>query len=229
MGLIDDLVTANRIASDQGLVDAYGHVSVRHDQDPNRYLMSRDRAPTLVTAADIHEFDLDSNPSPGPVQKHYLERYIHGEIYKARPDVMAVVHSHALSLILFSVVGESLQPIFHMSSFLHTGVPVFEIRDTAGMTDLLVKTPLLGAALAHTLADKRVVLMRGHGATIVGPSIKETIFRAIYTMVNAELQERARAFGGTKFLAPEEAAIKDSSRASLERAWQFWKHRAERP
>jgi HCOMODA/2-hydroxy-3-carboxy-muconic semialdehyde decarboxylase len=226
--LVEDLVTANLIATDQGLVDAFGHLSARHDSNPERFLMSRYIAPGLVTRDDVVEFDLDSNPIEGSPQGHYTERFIHGEIYKARPDVNAIVHSHALALILFSIVKETLWPVFHMSSFLAQGVPVFEIRDDAGMTDLLVRTPAIGASLAKSLADKDVVLMRGHGATIVGPSIKEAVYRAVYTMINAELQERARRFDSPTYLSAEEATIADKSRSAFQRAWGFWSRRVGR-
>ncbi len=226
--LIEELVTANLIASDQGLVDAFGHVSARDDRRSDRYLMSRYVSPGIVTADDICEFDLDSNSLGDPALGQYTERFIHGEIYKARPDVNAIVHSHALALILFSIVKEKLWPVFHMSSFLARGVPIFDIRDDAGMTDLLIRTPALGVSLSASLADKNVVLMRGHGATIVGGSIKEAVYYAVYSMVNAELQERARRFDDPTFLAPEEAAIADKSRSAFNRAWQLWSRRVGR-
>src|SRR5260221_5612250 len=167
--LIEDLVAANRVLADLGVVDGFGHVSVRHDKDPNRYLMSRSMAPALVKADDILEYDLDGVAVDAKGRALFLERFIHGEIYKARPDVKAVVHSHSPSVIPFGVSKTRLQPIYHMSSFLGLDVPVFEIRDTAGpASDLLVREAQIGAALAKVLADKTVALMRGHGSVTVG-------------------------------------------------------------
>ena len=171
--LIEDLVAANRILADQGVVDGYGHVSARHNLDPKRYLLARSMAPELVTAEDIVEFDLDSNPVDPRGRKFYLERFIHGEIYKARPEVKSVVHHHSPAVIPFGVTNVPLRPIYHMAAFVGLGVPVFEIREAGGMTDMLVSTPELGRALARTLGDKPAALMRGHGAVVVGASIPE--------------------------------------------------------
>src|SRR5881397_1979579 len=163
--LVEDLVAANRILVDQGVLDGYGHVSARHDRDPNRYLMSRSLAPELVTGADILEYDLDSTPVEPRGRSLYLERFIHGEIYRARPDVKAIVHHHSPSVIPFGVSPVPLRPLYHMSAFLGGGVPVFDIKAAAGQaTDMLVRTPALGHALAQTLGDRPVALMRGHGA-----------------------------------------------------------------
>ena len=166
--LIEDLVAANRILASEGVVDGYGHVSARHDKDPNRYLLARSMAPELVTAADIVEFDLDSNAVDPRGRKLYLERFIHGEIYKARPDVKAVVHHHSPAVIPFGVSTVPMRPIYHMAAFVAQGVPVFEIRQVGGMTDMLVRTPELGRALARTLGNSPAALMRGHGAVVVG-------------------------------------------------------------
>ncbi|MGH7356385.1 MAG: class II aldolase/adducin family protein, partial [Candidatus Rokuibacteriota bacterium] len=155
--LVEDLVAANRILVDQGVLDGYGHVSVRHDRDPNRYLMSRSIAPELVTVADIMEYDLDSVPVDPRGRTTYLERFIHGEVYKLRPDVKAVVHNHSPSMIPFGVTGAPLRPLYHMSAFLSGGVPVFDIRAATGQTtDMLVRDPLLGRALAQALGDRPV-------------------------------------------------------------------------
>src|SRR5690242_20878680 len=148
--LLDDLVAANRILAAEGVVDAYGHVSARHGRNPNRYFLARSIAPELVNAADILEFDLDSNALDSKGRALYLERFIHGEIYRARPDVNAVVHCHTPSLIPFGVTGVPLQPVFGLAGFISEGVPVFDTRKVAGMTDLLVRNPALGRALAHT-------------------------------------------------------------------------------
>src|SRR5262249_34567613 len=161
--LIEDLIAANRILAMQGVVDAMGHVSVRHNRDPNRYLMSLARAPELVTEADIMEYDLDSNPVRDPGRRQYSERYIHGEIYKLRPDVFAIVHAHTQSVVPFTVSTVKLRAIAHSGGFLAEGLPNFEIREAGGMTDMLVNNAALGRALAEKLGDKVAILMRGHG------------------------------------------------------------------
>ena len=233
-GLVEDLVAANRILFDHGVVDAFGHVSVRHDRDPSRFLLARNMAPGLVTADDIVEFDLDGNPVTARGRPVYLERFIHGEIYRERPDVGAVVHSHAPAVVPFGTVPSvALQPIWHMSGFLGQGVPVFEIRDAAGdASDLLIRNNRLGRALALSLGDACVVLMRGHGATVVGATLKESVFRAVYTQMNAELQIQARQLGPITFLTDGEArATTVSVGSQIERAWALWKRQAlaERP
>ncbi|PYO27191.1 MAG: aldolase [Candidatus Rokuibacteriota bacterium] len=228
-GLIEDLVAANRILVDQGVLDGYGHVSARHDRDPNRYLMSRSIAPELVTAADIMEYDLDSNPADARGRGSYLERFIHGEIYKARPDVKAVVHSHSPSVIPFGVTGVPLRPLYHMSAFLGAGVPIFDIRTASGeMTDMLVRNPALGRALAQTLGARAVALMRGHGNVVVGASLPQVVFRGVYTEVNARLQAQAMALSANvTYLDPEEARkAEDSIAPTLPRPWELWKRKA---
>ena len=165
--LIEDLVAANRILADQGLLDGWGHVSVRHNRDPNRFLMARGVAAQLVIPKDILEFDLDSQPVDThglPMSALFTERYIHGEIYKLRPDVIAIVHTHAPSLIPFGVTKVPLQPMYHRSAFISFGIPVFEIRERAGMTDMLIRNATLGHNLAEALGDHPAALMRGHGA-----------------------------------------------------------------
>jgi HCOMODA/2-hydroxy-3-carboxy-muconic semialdehyde decarboxylase len=226
--LVEDLVAANRILADQGLVDGYGHASVRHDRDPNRYLMSRSLAPELVTAGDILEYDLDSNAVDAQGRALFLERFIHGEIYKARPDVKAVVHNHSPSVIPFGVSGQSLRPLYHMSAFLGGGVPLFEIRDAGGMTDMLIRNPALGQALARTLGPRPVALMRGHGAVVVGPSIQVAVFRSVYTEMNARLQAQAMALGqNVNYLQPEEAEKAEASvGGTIGRPWELWKRKA---
>src|ERR1700686_3861808 len=178
--LVADLVTANHILFDQHVVDAFGHVSVRHDKRPNRFLLARSMAPALVTAADILEFDLDGNPLAANGRAVYLERFIHGEIFRARPDVGAIVHSHSHAVIPFGVVtSDALRAIFHMSGFIGTETPVFEIRSHAGEgSDLLIRNRALGAALAGRLGARPVVLMRGHGVTVAAPDLREAVFRA---------------------------------------------------
>ena len=227
--LVEDLVAANRILVDQGVLDGYGHVSARHDRDPSRFLMSRSLAPELVTAADVLEYGLDSEPVAAG-RTSYLERFIHGEIYRARPDVRAIVHSHSPSVIPFGATGAPLRPLYHMSAFLSGGVPVWDIeRAAGGATDMLVRTPALGYALAQALGARPVVLMRGHGAVVVGTSLPQVVFRSVYTEVNARLQAQAIALGGgnVTYLSPEEAAKAEGSIAStLGRPWELWKRKA---
>jgi ribulose-5-phosphate 4-epimerase/fuculose-1-phosphate aldolase len=227
--LIEDLVAANRILVDQGVLDGYGHVSMRHPADPARYLMSRSLAPELVTAADVLEYDLDSNPIDARGRTTFLERFIHGEIYKVRSDVKAVVHSHSPSVIPFGVSGTALRPLYHMSAFLGESVPVFDIRSAmGGMTDMLVRTPQIGQALARTLGTRPVALMRGHGAVAVGPSLPHAVFRSVYTEIHTRLQAQAMALGGNvTFLDPEEARRAEASiDGTLSRPWELWRRKA---
>jgi ribulose-5-phosphate 4-epimerase/fuculose-1-phosphate aldolase len=229
--LIEDLVAANRILADQNVLDGYGHVSARHDRDPARFLMSRSLAPELVTAADIMEYDQDSEPVDPRGRTSYLERFIHGEIYRARPDVQAVVHSHSPSVIPFGVTGVPLRPLFHMSAFLGAGAPVWDIRAAAGGdTDMLVRTRALGGALARTLGSHAVALMRGHGAVTVAGGLPLVVFRSVYTEVNARLQAQAMGLGGAvTYLSPEEAKRAEASVAgTVARPWELWKRKLRR-
>lgn len=225
--MIQDLVLGNKILYHQKVVDAFGHVSVRHDKDPNRYLMSRYVPPGLVTPDDIVTFDLDSQPLDKTGLRYYSERFIHGEIYKIRPDVHAIVHCHAPQLIPFGATGYPLRPLYHMSAFLECrgrGVPIFDIRAAAGPTDMLIRTPDLGAALARSLEDKPMVLMRGHGATLVGVSIKQVVFRSVYAVQNAALQVDALRLGEPVYLEGEEAVkAAETSDRVVERPWSLWR------
>jgi ribulose-5-phosphate 4-epimerase/fuculose-1-phosphate aldolase len=225
---LDDLVLANKILFRFNIVDAFGHISVRDERDPkNRYLMSRHIPLGMVTARDIVTFDMNSNPLTHIDVPQMSERFIHGEIYKLRPDVISVVHCHARPLIPFGTAkGARLRPLTHMCGFLGCGVPIYEIREAGGMTDMLVRTAPLGKALAEVLADKSVVLMRGHGATMVGTSIQEAVFRAIFATENATIQMQAHALGAggkVEFLSDEESA-KSSKGRNVPRAWTLWKH-----
>jgi len=223
--LAQDIVAASRILAQHEVLDAYGHVSARSDKRPDRFVMSRSLAPALVTAADLMELDADSEPLPGDKRKGFLERYIHGEIYRARPEVMAVVHSHSASVIPFGVTRTRLQPIYHMGSFLWSGTPVFEIRKTKPDNDLLIRDRPLGKALAHSLGKCTCVLMRGHGMTVVGDCVAEAVFRAIYTEMNARLQIQAGQLEGPiAFLSDEEGKRSTgTNRSTLERPWELWK------
>jgi ribulose-5-phosphate 4-epimerase/fuculose-1-phosphate aldolase len=224
--LIQDLVYANRILYDQGVIDAFGHVSVRDEKNPAQFFLSRSMAPGLVTTKDILEYDLEGSPIDPRGRAVYLERFIHAAIYRARPDVKAVVHSHSPSLIAFSVTGTRLRPVYHLSSFLGAGTPIFDIRDAAGMTDMLIRDNHLGDALAKVLGNKPVALMRGHGSVVVGDSIPQAVYRIIYADINARLQMDAARLGAITFLSPEEAAKSAAMLdAQVPRAWELWKSR----
>ena len=226
--LLEDLVAASRILAAEGVLDGYGHVSMRHPGSPDRYLMARSLAPALVTAEDIMEFDLESNPVDARGRTMFRERFIHGMLYRARPDVMAVVHSHSPAVIPFGITPVAMKPTFHMAAFLYEEPPVFEIRDHAGWTNMLITSNELGAALARTLGDRSVALMRGHGNIVVGPTLPIAVFRAIYTEVNARLQTTAIMLGGPiNYLAPEEGEIITyKHKGDVGRAWELWKKKA---
>src|ERR1700690_3463128 len=225
--VLEDIVVGSRILADFGVVDGFGHVSARHPTNPNHFLMSRSLAPALVTADDIMEFDLDGNPVDARGRAVFLERFIHSEIYKARPDVMSVVHSHSPGVIPFTVTRVPLRAMFHNPSFLAAGVPVWDIRKDFGETNMLVSDAALGKSLAETLGDKSVVLMRGHGDVTVAPSVKMAVFRAYYTDVNAKLQSQAIALGGeVNYLTPGEGEKADKTNfIVLDRIWNLWKMR----
>ena len=223
--VLDDLAAASRILADQGVVDAFGHVSMRHPQANDRYLMSRSLAPALVQPDDIMEYDLDSEPCDARGRSSFLERFIHGEIYKARPDVMSVAHSHSPSVIPFGLVAQPMRAMYHNAAFIAGGVPVFDIAEKFGATDMLVGNPAKGVALAEVLADKPVVLMRAHGSVAVGPSLVIAVFRAVYTEVNAKLQLQATTLGGPIAALDTEEGVKadEVNKVSSARAWDLWK------
>src|SRR5262245_11792007 len=222
--ILADLVLANRILYALGVVDAYGHVSARDPKRPDHYFLSRALAPALVRAYDLMAYDLDSRPVEDRGCELYSERFIHGEVYRARGDVHAVVHSHSPTVIPFGISKTALAPVYHMASFIPPAVPVFEIREAAGMTDLLIRTNALGKALAATLGDNAVALMRGHGNVVVGSNLKYAVFRAYYTEVNARLQLQARVLDGPlTFIDPQESAKTNGGKGiNPERAWDMW-------
>ena len=224
---IADLAAASRILAAQGVVDGFGHVSMRHPDASDRYLMSRSIAPALVTPDDIIEYDLDSNPCNAAGRGSFLERFIHGEIYKARSDVMSVVHSHSPSVIPYGLVDVPMRAMFHNAAFLASGVPVFDIREQFGPTDMLVSDSARGVALAVCLADKPVGLMRAHGSVACGPSLQIAVFRAVYTEVSARIQHWAAALAGDAPLAAlseEEGVLADvPNRTAGMRAWDLWR------
>jgi ribulose-5-phosphate 4-epimerase/fuculose-1-phosphate aldolase len=225
--LIEDIVTGSRVLADFGVLDGFGHVSARHPANPNRFLMSRSLAPALVTANDIMEFDLDGNAVDARGRSLFLERFIHSEIYRARPDVMSVVHTHSSGVIPYTISQVPLRAVFHNAAFLAAGAPVWDIRKDFGETDMLVRDAAIGKALALTLGDKSVVLMRGHGDVTVGPSVKLAVFRAYYTDVNARLQSQAIALGSEpSYLTPGEGVKADAvNLAIIDRIWNLWKMR----
>ena len=225
--LIDDIVTGSRVLADFGVLDGFGHVSARHPANPNRFLMSRSLAPALVTADDIMEFDLDGNAVDARGRSLFLERFIHSEIYRARPDVMSVVHTHSPGVIPYTISQIPLRAVFHNAAFLAAGAPLWDIRKGFGETDMLVRNAAIGKDLALTLGDRAVVLMRGHGDVTVGPSVKLAVFRAYYTDVNARLQSQAIALGGEpNYLTPGEGAKADAvNLAVVDRIWNLWKMR----
>ena len=225
--LVQELVLANHILANEGVVDAYGHVSVRDPNNANHFWLARHLAAGVVTASDIIEYDLDSKPVSGDPSAGYTERFIHGEIYRARPDVMAIVHCHSPDLIPFGVSKVPLRPVYHMAGFLEVPVPIFEIRDAGGITDMLIRNPELGRALAKTLGQKPAALMRGHGAVVVAPSLHVVTGRAYYMNMNARLQEQAILLGGAvTYLDPQEAQ-KTGAQDGFERAWDYWKHQVK--
>ena len=225
--LLEDIVIGSRVLADFGVLDGFGHVSARHPSNPNHFLMARSLAPALVTADDIMEFDLDGNAVDARGRSVFLERFIHSEIYRARPDVMAVVHTHSGGVIPFSVTKVPLKAMFHNPAFLAVGVPVWDIRKDFGETSMLVSDAALGKSLAQTLGDKPVVLMRGHGDVAVAPSVKMAVFRAYYTDVNARLQAQAMALSGeVNYLTPGEGEKADKTNfIVIDRIWNLWKMR----
>jgi HCOMODA/2-hydroxy-3-carboxy-muconic semialdehyde decarboxylase len=227
--LVAKLALANRILDDQGVVDGFGHVSVRHDASAAHFLLARNMAPGLVNAEDILTFDLDGQALDAAGRRVYLERFIHGEIYRARPDVQAIVHSHSPSVIPFAATRTPLRPLYHMSGFLGAGSALFEIRDVAGNTDLLIRDPPLGRALAAALGAHAAVLMRGHGSTVVGASLEQAVYRAIYAEINARLQAQAVVLGAVTYLNDEEAAKAAATNdTQLARTWELWERRVIR-
>jgi HCOMODA/2-hydroxy-3-carboxy-muconic semialdehyde decarboxylase len=226
--VIRDLVIANRILAHEKVVDAYGHVSVRHPIDPERYLLACSRSPELVECSDILEFNLNSDPVASENRHLYLERYIHGSIYEARPDVKAVVHSHAEDLLPFSISSTPLRPVIHNASAMGLDAPVWDIRDSFGDTDLLVTNQDRGRDMAKALTEANVVLMRGHGFTAVGPTLFETVRLSIYLPKNARVYMAALRLGEVKTLSAGEVVRRrfDPAGSETRRVWEYWSRRA---
>jgi len=225
--VLEDLAAASRILAAQNVVDAFGHVSLRHPSAPDRYLMAKSISPARVTPEDIIEYDLDSNTVNANGRGSFLERFIHGEIFKARPDVMSVVHSHSPSVVPFGLVGVPMQAMFHNAGFIAAGVPVFDIAEKFGATDMLVGTIEKGEALIEVMGNYNIVLMRGHGSVACGPTLQTAVFRAVYTEVNARIQHYAVALGGGMPMAAldaEEGRLADEvNQGAGMRAWDLWR------
>ena len=220
-----EVAVANRILGTEGVIDAFGHVSLRHPERPDRYLLSRSRAPALVEPDDILEFTLDSEPVEPPTVQLYAERVIHGEIYKARPDVIAVCHHHSAAIMPFAISGEAMVPVFHLGAAMGPVVPFWDSRDDFGDTNLLVVKPEEGASLARALGKHSMVLMRRHGATVVGASLRELVFRSIYSCDNARYLAEAKRLGNFGPLTPGEVAMAQEiyTRPNTHtRAWEYW-------
>jgi ribulose-5-phosphate 4-epimerase/fuculose-1-phosphate aldolase len=231
LSLTEDLVVAYRVLAEHGVIDAYGHVSVRSSSNALRYYLARHVAPELVVESDIIEYDLDSNPLNAGERISVRERFIHGEIYKTRPDIMCVVHNHSPSVVPFSATTQALRPIFHMSAFIGLGVPNFEIRQAQKGSDLLVKTPYLGQALARTLGGHPAALMRGHGSVTVGETVARAVGRSIYLEMNARMQMQAMSIAGPggQITFMDDAEVAESApRQEYDRAWHLWRTRALR-
>ena len=222
MTLLQDLVIAYRILAEHGIIDAYGHISVRSPTNPERFWMARSVAPELVTEADMMEFDMDSEPVDAQGRSPVNERFIHGEVYKARPEVMAVVHNHSPSVIPFCCTNTTLRPIFHMSAFIGLGVPNWEIRDAQEGSDMLVRNTYLGQSLARKLGRHPAALMRGHGAVVVGESLAVAVGRSVYLEQNARMQFQAEILAG----ADGTITFLDDKEVAANVAWQeygrFW-------
>jgi HCOMODA/2-hydroxy-3-carboxy-muconic semialdehyde decarboxylase len=222
------LALANRILAHEGVLDGFGHVSMRHPADPNRYLLARSRSPELIEPSDILEFTLDSQPLVPPTGFLYGERVIHGCIYQARPDVHAVCHHHSRAVMPFCISGVPLQPVDHLGATMGAVIPFWDQRDEFGDTDLIVAKPEEGQSLARALGPNWVVLMRRHGATVAGISMEEMVFRSVFSCRNAEMQREAQALGGISKLTPveiEKAGAFNLEPRPIARAWEYWSTR----
>ena len=228
--LLDDLVASNRILAEHGVIDAYGHVSMRSPDNPKRFFIARAIAPETVQPEDIMKYDLDGQPlddgGPNSGRDSVSERFIHSEIYRARPDVMSVVHNHSPSVIPFSVTGVRMRALFHMASFIGEGLPVFEIRKVKKGSDLLVRDPKLGAALAKSLGKQAAALMRGHGSVTVGENLQRAVGRSVYLEMSARMQMQALLLSN-KITYLDAAEVKASAPVQdYKRAWPMWREKA---
>ena len=227
--LLRDLVIANRILANENVVDAYGHVSVRSPDNPDRYFLSCSRSPELVQRSDIMEFELDGSPVGGDSRNPYLERFIHGATYERNPDIRAVVHSHAEEVLPFTITSQPLLPVLHSAGLMGPEPPVWDIADRFGDTTLLVVNMDQGRDLAEALGERRIVLMRGHGFVAAGRSLSEVVRVSVMLPRNARILTTALQFGGLKPLSPGEVALRESMNPDgreFYRAWEYWATRA---
>jgi ribulose-5-phosphate 4-epimerase/fuculose-1-phosphate aldolase len=229
--VLEELVTANRILAREGVVDSFGHVTIRHPDHPDRFIMSRARAPDCVEVSDFITFKLDGTPLDAGDRQPYLERFIHGACYEARPDVHAVVHNHSPSVIPFGVTNCKLRPLLHICASMGHNVGVWDSQNNFGDTDLLVSNMDMGRDLAKFLGPGRTALMRGHGAVVVAPALRHVVFISIYVEVGAKLQMQAMQMGEVKFLTDGEidTIANKVGPYTLNRAWENWCRRAGRP
>jgi HCOMODA/2-hydroxy-3-carboxy-muconic semialdehyde decarboxylase len=225
--LLEDLIAANRILAEHGVIDAYGHVSIRSPDDPKRFLLARNIAPETVQAGDVLEYGLDGEPlDKSRARDSVTERYIHSEVYRARPEVMAVVHNHSPSVVPFSVTSVPMRALFHMAAFVGEGVPNFEIRKVQKGSDLLVRSPKLGAALAKTLGAKPAALMRGHGSVVVGENLPRAVGRSVYLEISARMQMQALLLS-KRITFLDAAEVRASNPVQdYKRAWPLWREKA---
>lgn len=224
------VVAANRILANEGVVDAFGHVSVRDPRNPDRYVMSHSRSPELVEYSDLMEFEQDGTPLDARGRRPYGERMIHGAVYEARSDVNAVVHHHAYSVIPFSVTQVPLVPLTHTAAVIGAHVPVWDIAGKFGDTDTLVRTMEIGRDLAATLGDSTCLLMRGHGAVVVGRNVKEAVLSSIYLEINARILAQTLALDDSPIVLSEgEVELARETQFSplgADRAWEYYCLRA---
>jgi HCOMODA/2-hydroxy-3-carboxy-muconic semialdehyde decarboxylase len=235
--LIEDMVIANRILAAEGITDAYGHVSVRHPERPDRYLLSRARTPQCIEAGDIMEYSLDGTPIDPRGRSSYLERFIHGALYEMRPDVRSVVHSHSLSTVPFGVGGETIRPMLHNCALIGASVPLWDSRERFADSDLLVRDMAMGRDLARTVASGTTALMRGHGSVVADRSLRRAVYVAIALQTSADLQRETARYQRVNFLTPGEvescAAMLDGVEGQplqgIDRAWEYYCYRAGVP
>ncbi len=225
------LVIANRIIAREGVVDAYGHISMRHPDKPEQFLMSRGRSPELVVRDDILAHGPDGEAINGGGVMLYAERFIHAAIYAARPDVVSVVHNHSPELIPFGVTAVPLRPVFHVAARMGAEVPVWDIAENFGDTNLLVLNMDQALDLTKTLANNRMVLMRGHGCAIAAENLRTAVMLSIYSQVNARAQMQAMQMGEVKYLSPGEVEragqrMGKTTPGGQNRTWEYFRHRA---
>ena len=224
-----DVVIANRILAHEGVVDAYGHVSVRHPDNPQRYLLSQSRSPALVTLSDIMEFTLEGDPIDQVGRPVYIERFIHGAIYEVRPEVQAVVHNHSLAVIPFSITDTPLRPVVHAAALIGQHIRTWDIRTKFGDTSMLVTNMEQARDLAQTVGEGRVALMRGHGCVVAGHSVREAVMASVYLQVNAQLLMDALRLGDVTYLSPGETELMSEAQlqpTGANRLWEYWVQRA---